>query len=424
MYYVFFKTAGLVAILASVSNVVFASGWNYAPRKLALNPSRSKQVLHLQVDSQRRGLAVRRSGPASAVVDVIGPDGKVGKQLQIDGNIEGILVNDARDIAALHVKESGNRGAMTVWYVSTRGSAWPLHEVNSRYIVLDVLSDGRQLLADKLANGIALELRSADGSHEGRLVLSGERLATEGGDAGPDLARFALLRDGSGVVQLGTSFVAKGVKYTPLTTRLWDGRSAITRIAGSIRTFKGFDPTHLYLLTDDDRLWVTAAGSKPQAVDLHGQTVRKLEWTGDGGLKMLHGNASFVAETKMKADGRATAQWVRPRTSLATGLQDSVMGKPLEKMARADALDGQTQWFGQLRTSYLSDAALPDAAIVIAFDGSNDFAPRAYAWPDAAAYSPDMRWLLTAKAAGGYAIASAHPLAEDAALAILKKLTP
>lgn len=429
MRYTFFNTSILTLALALICGACGASGWTSPPHKLSMSDSpHPDHLVHLQIDNEQHGLAIHQTGERSFKIDIIRSDGSVSKTFTIDGKYEGALVNPSFDMVAISLKNTGTKPAQTQWHISTDGQAWSESQVGTRYIPFDTLPDGTQLVVDRSTNTPVFELRAPGGKAQHTLTMDGARLPSGDDDAGPALDRFALLRDGSGFIQRGaTTSLANGKKQSTLITRLWDGHNAVTVVPDGVRRFEGFDPSRVYIQTDDDRLLVAAAGHKPVPVDMHGQSVRTLQWAADGTLQMLHGNAAFNAETRLGADGRVVSQWVRPKGRLAAGLANSELTERLSDMAASGQLHGQAVWSGQRFTSYLSDPYPPydtHNAIVVSLDGENNFAPQAYAWPDNAAYSPDMQWMLAAKPNGGYVITPAKPLSYNKALAILKRLAP
>lgn len=433
MRYIFINTCFFVFAIALASGAADASEWKYPPHKLSPPEPRQDHLIHLQIDNSRHGLAVRQTRERRLDVDFIQADGSVTGSFAIDGKLEAIQVNPTLNMAAVSVKKGDPSSGLTTWYLSTAGSTWSDSGLGSQYVLVDVLADGTRLVADNSGKIPVFELRGPKGDTAHKLPLRGITLPSGDDDAGPFLDRFTLLRDGSGFIQRGgTTSRADGKPQSALVTRLWNGRTAVTMVPGGIRRFYGLDPSRIYIQTNDDRLLVAAAGHQPIPVDMHGQSVRNLQWSPDGTLMLLHGNAAFNAETRLGADGRVVSQWVRPKGRLAAGLASSPLTDVLSNLAANGRLQSQAIWSGQRLTSYISDTGRYDKpeqsgepdAIVISLDGANNFAPQAYAWPDAAAYSPDMRWMLVVKPSGGYAIHPPQPLADNKALTILKRLVP
>jgi len=406
----------IVTLAAVMTTDVHASDFRTSPYKLG------RQVFapytHLQLDDQRRGLAIRVESPTRAIAYGIAPDGRPRRLAQIDGSIENIQVNASRDSARVYVKDSD--GGISRWHFTTNGDNWVLQDPVYGRFEIDNLPNGSVLLAEKLTKGVALQLRSADGTELGRIDLPGEKFE-EGDDdsAGNPLIRFALLRDGSGVIERGQTVRVEGSERSALIARFWGGETRTSWIPGTMLDYRGFDRNHIFIQGKGGSLFVTAAGGMPHQVDLDDQTER-LGWAGDGTLRMLHGNGVFTAETYLQANGQAKAQWVRPHRSLAAGFRQSALGPDVENLARAGFLSGQSWWSGTVRTSYLSRVE-DDTAMVVALDGTNAFTPHVYSWPDNVAYSPDMRWLLQLDAGGRYRITPARAMGESEAVSMLKR---
>ena len=411
-----------LAIAATLSVVLsfpgHADGLQMPPYKLGRQGP--PPYTHLQVDNQRRGIAIRVESSSRAIAYAIAPDGSTRRLAEIDGRVEGIQVSPGHDRACVYVKDRQGGIAISRWNFSTGGDSWVLKDPDSALLEIDNLPDGSVLLAERLTRGVALRLLSPDGVELGRINLPGEVFDVGDDDsAGNPLMRFALLRDGSGVIERGPTVRVDGSKRTALVARFWGGETRTSWIPGSVGDYRGFDRNHIFVKGEGGSLFVVAAGGVPYQVDLDDQTVR-MDWAGDGTLRMFHGNGAFTAETYLYANGQAKAQWVRPHGSLAAGFRQSALGPHVEYLARAASLSGQSWWSGTVRASYISRVD-DDMAMVVVLDGTNAFTPHVYRWPDGVVYSPDMKWLLQMDAAGRYRITPARAMDESEALSMLKK---
>jgi hypothetical protein len=408
-------TATLSVVLSSPGH---ADGLQMPPYKLGRQGP--PPYTHIQVDNQRRGIAIRVESSTRAIAYAIAPDGSARHLSEIDGRVEGIQVSPGHDRAYVYVKDRQDGIAISRWNLSTGGDSWVLKDPDSALLEIDDLPDGSVLLAEKLTKGVALQFRSPDGAELGRIDLPAEVFDVGDDDSsGNPLMRFVLLRDGSGVIERRPAVRVDGSERTALVTRFWGGETLTSWIPGTVGDYRGFDRNHIFIQGKGGSLFVTAAGGKPHQVDLDDQTVR-LDWAGDGTLRMFHGNGVFTAETYLHANGQAKAQWVRPYRSLAAGFRRSALGPPVENLARAASLSGQSWWSGTVRTSYLSRVE-DDMAMVVVLDGTDEFTPHVYPWPDGVAYSPDMRWLLQMDAEGRYRITPARAMDESEAVSMLKK---
>lgn len=409
-----------LACSAALSSKVWAGDFHTPPYKLGRHFS--TPYTHLQLGNDRRGLAIRVQTPNLALAYAIDPGGHATQLARIDGSIESIQVNSGHDRSCIHVKDAN--GKTSQWYLSTTGKIWVFRRPIAEFMELDSLPDGKLLFAEKLADGIALQLLSADGDALSRMVMPGAAFNIDDGDsAAQPLGRFSLLQDGSGVVERGPPTRIDGSTKSAIVVHFWGGGTRTSWIPGVILDHRGFDRDRIYVQTEGDRLFVTAAGGTPKPVELHGQAVRGLVWAGDGTLRMVHGNADFAAESYLYANGSAKAQWVRPRISKMPGNRGSVLARQLAQLDRAGALSGQTRWSGSVRASFLSDAS-SDAAAVVVLDGAAAFSPRIYAWPDDVVYSPDMRWTLRTDSSNRYEIGPAKALDNADAVMHLGRFLP
>ena len=202
------------------------------------------------------------------------------------------------------------------------------------------------LLAEKLTMAWRCGFLSPDGAELGRINFPGEKSAR----AVTIVQVIQLTGLHSCVTGLASSnadrpFVSMA-RSEPLSSLVSGGAKPAR--AGSPEVWRGTeDSIGIIFLSKEKEAacsWLQQVGRHIKLTSMTDQV--RLDWAGDGTLRMLHGNGAFTAETYLYANGQAKAQWVRPHGSLAAGFRQSALGPHVDYMARAASLSGQSWWSG------------------------------------------------------------------------------